>query len=74
MSDFIEILRKCEPRCAQIAKDAGVARQAVYEWKNNHLPSPEAFKKLAENGKYKEELAKLDYDTLRAMRPFGRPW
>lgn len=74
MSDFIDTLRKCEPSCSIIAKDAGVARQAVYLWKNDHIPSLETFNKLAENDKYKDALAALDYEVLRSMRPMGRPW
>lgn len=74
MADLITILRECEPSCSKIAKDAGVARQAVYLWKDDHIPSLATFNKLAENDKYKDALATLDYESLRALRPMGRPW
>lgn len=74
MSDFIDVLKKCEPSGTQIAKDAGVARQAVYLWKNGSLPRKDTFNKLAENHKYKAALLELDYDVLRAQLPVGRPW
>jgi hypothetical protein len=71
--NFLNILKKCEPVVSQIARDAGVSRQAVYLWTSGGLPMRSVFDKLLAMDKYKEELLKIDYEAARNAKPLGYP-
>ena len=70
--NLLQELKKCESSITQIAKDAGVARQAVYLWKNDRMPREEVFKRLLAIDKYCEVLGAIDYAALRVNLPYGR--
>jgi hypothetical protein len=70
--NLLELLRKCEPKVAQIAVDAGVDRIAVYQWVNGRMPREVVFNRLKKMDKYKSEMEKLSYKGLRSNKPLGR--
>ena len=70
---FLDKLKKCEPNVSQIARDAGVKRQAVYLWKNEGIPRKVVFDRLLAIDKYKAVLLAMDYGLLRRGSPLGRP-
>ena len=70
--NLLQELKKCESSITQIAKDAGVARQAVYLWKNDRMPREQVFKRLLAMEKYNDVLSGIDYKTLRDNLPYGR--
>ena len=71
--DFLDVLKKIEPNVSQIARDAGLKRQAVYLWKNGGMPRRVVFDRLKGMDKYKDLLVDLDYESLRGKSPLGRP-
>ena len=70
--NFLEELKKCEPNVTQISRDAGLARQAVYLWKDGAIPRSTVFQALKAMDKYKPVLSGLCYEDLRAKMPYGR--
>lgn len=70
--NFLEELKKCEPNVTQISRDAGLARQAVYLWKDGAIPRKAVFDALKAMDKYQQVLANLCYNDLRAKMPYGR--
>jgi len=71
--DFLDVLKKIEPNVSQIARDAGLKRQAVYLWKDGGMPRQVVFDRLLATDKYKAELITLNYESLRDASPLGRP-
>ena len=70
--NLLDELKKCEGSMTQISNDAGVSRQAAYQW-NGGLPRREIFDKLLAMDKYKEVLGGFDYDKARGGAPLGYP-
>lgn len=52
MNTFAERLRAARERCGisikQLARDAGVSPQAVYNWESGAIPKPDRLEKIAE--------------------------
>lgn len=70
--DFFEKLKACEPCITQIAKDAGISRQAVNGYRHGALPNRTVFDRLLSQEKY-SALRVFEFETLRAIKPVGRP-
>ena len=71
MNTFAERLRAARERCGisikQLARDAGVSPQAVYNWESGAIPKPDRLEKIAEQLGVPLQWLMFDEGEIRAV-------